>query len=287
MLITMNDLLKVAQKNRFAVGAFNIGNSELLRSVMETAVENNSPVILAIHPSELDYLTDHFIKFCIDYAQESPVPVVIHLDHGNSIEYIIRSIRLGFTSVMIDGSHLSLNENIKLTRNVSRLAHMVGVSVEAELGTIGTISNNMGGNVSDINYTDPNDAKIFVDQTDVDTLAVAIGTAHGIYPPNYVPKLRLDILQKIRSLVSIPLVLHGGSSNSDYEVQQAVKMGICKVNISSDMKTAFFRKMNEIMNENPKLYEPNQIFIKCIAEAKKVIKNKMELFDSVGKANLY
>lgn len=287
MLVTMKTLLEVAQKNHFAVGAFNIGNGELLRSVMEAAEENHSPVILEIHPSELDYLTDHFLKFCIDYAEKSSVPVVIHLDHGSSIEYIVRSIRLGFTSVMIDASQQSMEKNIELTSEVTRIAHIVNVSVEAELGTIGNIGSNMEGGVSNITYADPKEAKLFVDQTGVDTLAVAIGTAHGIYPSGYVPKLQLDLLQKIRDTISIPLVLHGGSSNPDSEVRQAIKMGICKVNISSDMKTAFFRKMNEIMSENHNLYEPNQIFVKCIDDAKKVIKQKMELFDSVGKAGLY
>lgn len=287
MLMNMKELLSVAKTNKFAVGAFNIGNGELLRSVMEAAEENNSPVILEIHPDELNFVTDYFIKYCLEYALRSPVPVVIHLDHGANINQVMKAISLGYTSVMIDGSSLPLDENIKLAKTVVNLAHMVNVSVESELGTIGSIGNSYDSGVSEITYVNPEDAYRFVKETGVDTLAVGIGTAHGRYPKGYVPKLQLDLLKKITNKVDIPLVLHGGSSNPDSEVKRAVELGICKVNISTDMKMAFFKKLNEVMNKNPNLYEPNDIFIDCIAEAKKLITFKMNLFNSVGKASLY
>lgn len=283
MLMNMKELLSIAQKNKFAVGAFNIGNGELLRSVMEVAEENNSPVILEIHPDELNFETDYFIKYCIEYALRSFVPVVIHLDHGATLNQVMKAIQLGFTSVMIDGSLLKLEDNIKLTKKVVELAHLVNVSVEAEIGTIGNISNEVSG----ITFAKSEDVCEFVKETGVDTLAIGIGTAHGIYPKGYVPKLQLGILQKIKEKVDIPLVLHGGSSNPDSEVEKAVELGICKVNLSSDMKTAYFRKLKEVMSKNPDLYEPFDIFPDCIKEAKKVVAYKMNLFHSVGKACLY
>jgi fructose-bisphosphate aldolase, class II len=287
MLINMKELLKVSQKNKFAVGAFNIGNGELLRTVMDTAVGKSAPVILAIHPTELDFVTDHFICFCRRYAYESKIPVVIHLDHGATMEQVLHAIKCGFTSVMIDGSLLPYEENIALTKQVVDIAHAINVSVEGELGTIGQTGESIEGGTTEIVYTNPETAKDYVERTGIDSLAVAIGTAHGIYPKAMIPKLRLDLLSKIAANVSIPLVLHGGSSNPDNEISQAVSLGVCKVNISSDMKYAFYKKAREILNENPSMLEPNAIYPKCMEEAKKVIEHKMDLFHSINKAGLY
>lgn len=236
MLITMKELLAVAYKNKFAVGAFNIGNGEFLRAIMETAEENDSPVILAIHPSELDFLTDSFVAYCRDIANKSRVPVVIHLDHGGNTAQVIRAIRCGFTSVMIDASTQPFEENIRITKEAVDIAHSVGVSVEAELGTVGQAEGSMEGGHDEILYTDPLEAKEFVERTGIDSLAVAIGTAHGMYPKDRVPKLQLGRLKEIASQVSVPLVLHGGSDNSPDEVAASIHLGISKVNISTEMK---------------------------------------------------
>ena len=287
MLMNMKELLAVADKNEFAVPAFNIGSEAILKGVVESANEKNAPVILAIHPTELEFLGDSFIKTCIEEAHKSPVPMVIHLDHGGKFEEILRAIRCGFTSVMIDASHMSYEDNIAITKKVVEVAHPLNVSVEAELGTIGTTGESYEGGADDIIYTDPAQAKDFIEKTGIDTLAVAIGTAHGIYPKDKKPELKLDLLKTIRDTVDIPLVLHGGSSNPDEEIAQSVKIGISKINISSDIKFAFYKKCREVVSENPGWIEPNAIYPPCIKAMREVVEFKMQLFNDIDKAKLY
>lgn len=286
MLLTMKELLDVAKKNKFAVGAFNVADSTFLRCVIEEAEALDSPAIIAIHPSEHEFLTNEFFEYVRTRALNSKVPLVLHLDHGGSLKDVVRAINCGFTSVMIDGSTLSYEENAAQTSEVIKIAHTVGISVEAELGTIGQTGNSIEGGVTKITYTDVEQAKDFVKRTGVDTLAVAIGTAHGIYPKEFKPQLQLDLLKKISEEVNIPLVLHGGSSNPDKEIKESVKLGISKVNISSDMKFAYFEKVKEILNSK-EVWDPNMLYPECMEEAKKVIRHKMELFGSIEKASLY
>lgn len=288
MLISGKEILKVANENKFAVPAFNAGSGQLLDAVMQACEETKSPVMIAIHPDELKFLTDSFVAQVKYFANNSNVPVCIHLDHGASYEQVIHAIQLGFTSVMIDASHLSFEENIEVTKKVVSIAHPVGVSVEAELGTIGDTGNTVEGGVSEVIYTDPSTAQEFLERTGVDSLAIAIGTAHGIYPKNMKPELKLDILKKTSDLTDIPLVLHGGSSNPDNEIQEAVKLGINKINISSDIKIAFTNKLREVLEgEDNEAREPNVLFPSCIEETKKIAVEKIKLFNSVDKANLY
>ena len=255
---------------------------------MQACEETESPVMIAIHPDELSFLTDSFVDQVKYYANHSKVPVCIHLDHGASFEQVIHAIQLGFTSVMIDASHKSYEDNIAITKKVVEAAHAVGVSVEAELGTIGDTGNSIEGGVTEVIYTDPEVAQDFIEKTNVDSLAIAIGTAHGIYPKNMKPKLRLDILQEIEKLVEIPLVLHGGSSNPDEEISQSVKLGINKINISSDIKIVFANKLKEILAaSDSEIREPNVMFPECMKETKKVAIDKIKLFNSEGKAKLY
>ncbi|WP_373243206.1 ketose-bisphosphate aldolase [Megamonas funiformis] len=286
MLYNMKELLAIAKENKFAVPAFNIGSLEILRAVMEVAEETNSPVILEIHPLEIEYLTDPFVLTVKEYAHKSKVPVVIHMDHGSNIYDVMRSIKNGYTSVMIDASNLPYEENVALTKQVVELAHKVNVSVEAEIGTIGAMNYETEG-VDNVLYTDPEQAKDFVKRTGIDCLAVAIGTAHGLYPKNFTPKLNLELLKILNKEVNIPLVLHGGSGNPDEEVTASVSLGVSKVNISSDVKSVFFKKCHELLNENPNQYEPCDLFPKCIDEAKKVIYHKLNVLNTIGKANLY
>ena len=286
MLYNMKELLTIAKENKFAVPAFNIGSLEILRAVMEVAEETNSPVILEIHPLEIEYLTDPFVLTVKEYAHKSKVPVVIHMDHGSNIYDVMRSIKNGYTSVMIDASNLPYEENVALTKQVVELAHKVNVSVEAEIGTIGAMNYETEG-VDNVLYTDPEQAKDFVKRTGIDCLAVAIGTAHGLYPKNFTPKLNLELLKILNKEVNIPLVLHGGSGNPDEEVTASVSLGVSKVNISSDVKSVFFKKCHELLNENPNQYEPCDLFPKCIDEAKKVIYHKFNVLNTIGKANLY
>lgn len=288
MLISGKEILSVANQHGFAVPAFNAGSGQLLEAVMQACEELQSPVMIAIHPDELSFLTDSFVDQVKYYANHTKLPVCIHLDHGASYEQVIHAIQLGFTSVMIDASHLPYEENVAITQKVVAAAHPVGVSVEAELGTIGDTGNSIEGGVTEVIYTDPDVAQDFVERTGTDSLAVAIGTAHGIYPKNIKPHLRHDILEEITKKVSIPLVLHGGSSNPDEEITKAVKMGINKINISSDIKIVFANRLREQLNSgDSEMREPNVLFPPCMLETKKVAEDKIRLFNSANKAQLY
>ena len=288
MLISGKEILSVANQHGFAVPAFNAGSGQLLEAVMQACEELQSPVMIAIHPDELSFLTDSFVDQVKYYANHTKLPVCIHLDHGASYEQVIHAIQLGFTSVMIDASHLPYEENVAITQKVVAAAHPVGVSVEAELGTIGDTGNSIEGGVTEVIYTDPDVAQDFVERTGTDSLAVAIGTAHGIYPKNIKPHLRHDILEEITKKVSIPLVLHGGSSNPDEEIAKAVKMGINKINISSDIKIVFANRLREQLNSgDSEMREPNVLFPPCMLETKKVAEDRIRLFNSANKAQLY
>lgn len=285
MLLNMKELLAAANKNNFAVPAFNISSYAMFNGIMEASEEKKAPVIIAIHPDELSHIGVDVIKAIRERAFKASVPVCIHLDHGASFEQVILAIQSGYTSVMIDGSSLPFEENIEICKRVVETAHSVGVSVEGELGTIGT-TDSVEVTTTEIIYTKPDDAVKFVAETNVDTLAIAIGTSHGLYPKGMKPKLELDLLKEIKSKVSIPLVLHGGSNNSDSEIGKAVALGVNKINISSDIKAAYYDKMREVLRDLS-LREPNMIEPECIKAMKQVAYHKIELFCADGKAELY
>lgn len=286
MLMNMKDLLKVANKHYFAVPAFNIGTGQILNGVMDTCEKLKAPVILAIHPNELHFQGASFIKMCIDRANKSFLPVVIHLDHSD-FGPICEAVQAGFTSVMIDASHLPFEENMDITKKVCEFAHPLGVSVEGELGTIGTTEGDTEGGANTILYTKPDDAVKFVEETGVDTLAIAIGTSHGLYPAGMQPKLRQDILSEIKAkLPDTPLVLHGGSGNKDEEIAEAVKRGINKINISSDIKDAFYQRLR-ITLQDPKIREPFDLYPDSVAAMNEVVEHKIRLFNDDDKLKYY
>ena len=258
----------------------------ILKGVMHTCEEMQAPVIIAIHPDELSFVEDSFVKAVIEEAHKATVPVCIHLDHGSKFEQVLRAIQDGFTSVMIDGAHLPLEENIAITKKVVEVAHPVNVSVEAELGTIGTADDYGEAGSKEIIYTEVDDAVKFIKETDIDCLAIAIGTAHGLYPKDRKPKLALDRLQEIKANVSIPLVLHGGSGNPDEEIAQSVKLGVNKINISSDIKDAFYQKCRQVLQDKA-LREPMAIYPECIDAMNEVVRHKINLFDDADKAKYY
>lgn len=286
MLINMKEMLNVAKSNKFAVGAFNISDANQFKAVVEAAEEQNAPAIIAIHPDELSFVTNDFCEYVKKRVGKSPVPFVLHLDHGGSIDDVMQAVRCGFTSVMIDGSLLEYEKNVEVTKQVVELVKPLAISVEGELGTIGNTGNSIEGGVSEITYTKTEDAQDFVSRTGIDSLAVAIGTAHGIYPKDFVPELQIDLLKKIVDCVDIPIVLHGGSSNKDEEISKAVLTGVQKINISSDLKAAYINKCKEVLSQD-EIWEPNQIFPPCIEAAKALVIEKMTLFHSIGKAELY
>lgn len=286
MLYTMKELLKVAKDNQFAVPAFNICSYDMLKAIMEEVERLNAPVILEIHPDEIAYLNDEFVAAVRAYAHKSKVPVVIHLDHGGKVSDVLRAIRNGYTSVMIDASLQSFDDNIKITKEVVALAHEVDVSVEAEIGTIGNNGSAEGG-AANIIYTDPEQAKQFVAETNIDTLAIAIGTAHGLYPKDKTPKLNIELLKELNETIDLPFVLHGGSGNPDKEISEAVKYGVAKVNLSSDLKSVFFDALREILNENPEMYEPNMIYPYANQKVQEVVKHKMTILNTIDQAKCY
>jgi fructose-bisphosphate aldolase, class II len=286
MLTTGKVILDVAHEHSFAVPAFNISDYAMFLGIIDISEEKNAPVILGIHPDEVQHVGVEMIAAVTQRAHRSSVPIAIHWDHGASYEQILTAIHAGFTSVMIDGSMLPFEENIAISRKVVHAAHTVGLSVEGELGTIGQTDSQAEGGSDTIIYTNPDDALTFVESTAVDSLAVAIGTYHGIYPTTMKPELKLDLLKLIKDKVDIPLVLHGGSNNPDDEIAEAVKLGINKINISSDIKVAYHMKMREVLADQS-LREPLIIQPPCIEAMKVVAGQKIDLFDTAGKASLY
>ena len=285
MLMNMKELLAVANEHYFAVPAFNISDYNMFNGIMEASEEKNSPVIIAIHPDELSHIKPEMVQGIRARIHNSKIPAVIHLDHGASFEQVISAIQAGFTSVMIDASTQPYETNIAVCQKVCEAAHAVNVSVEGELGTIGNIDSTETG-ANDILYTDPQQAKDFIEQTGIDCLAIAIGTSHGIYPKDKKPELRIDVLDEIKKIVTAPLVLHGGSSNKDSEIAKSVEHGVNKINISSDIMAAYYKKMREVLADEG-LREPNQIQPPCLEAMKEVAYQKIELFQADGKADLY
>ena len=286
MLTTGTYLLDVANKHSFAVPAFNISDWAMSQGIFEISEEKGAPLIVAIHPDELRHTGVDLMPAIVQRAHKSSVPVAIHLDHGTTYEQILLGIQSGFTSVMIDGSMLPFEENMALTKRAVEAAHAVGVSVEGELGTIGKTDGEAEDGTASIIYTDPGDAVLFVQETGVDSLAVAIGTCHGIYPSWMKPEIKLDLLQEIKARIDVPLVLHGGSGNPDFEIAESVKLGINKINISSDIKVAYHRKMREVLKDEG-LREPLSIQPACVAAMKITAAQKIDLFEARDKAALY
>lgn len=286
MLLTGSQILDVAASENFAVPAFNISDYSMMNAVFEVCEEKQAPHIIAIHPDEVAHIGRYVLPAIIDRARTSSVPAAIHWDHGGTFEQSLQAIQYGFTSVMIDASLLPFEDNVELSRRVAEVAHAVGVSVEAELGTIGKTDSYAESGTDDIIYTVPADAVRFVEETGVDSLAVAIGTRHGLYPAELTPELKLDLLDELDAAVDIPLVLHGGSNNPDDEIAQACRRGINKVNISSDIKVAYYTAMREVLGDLGHR-EPNVIQPPCEAALKVVAAQKIDLFGAAGMASSY
>ncbi len=282
-LVTTKKLLLDAQKNGYAVGAFNVENMEMVQAVVEAAEELHSPVILQTTPSTVKYAdVDFFFANVKTAAEKAAVPVVMHLDHGNSFDLAMKAFRAGYTSIMIDGSHESFEDNIAVTKAVVNACHPADVPVEAELGKVGGKEDDLEGGDGNP-YTDPMEAKAFVEATGVDSLAVAIGTAHGVYKG--IPKLDVERLSEIRNVVSVPLVLHGTSGVPDEAVKECIKRGICKVNYATDLRIAFSKGVNEVLKENPEVFDPKKYNARGREEVKKYVMDKIRVCGSAGKAD--
>ncbi|MCC3865904.1 class II fructose-1,6-bisphosphate aldolase [Terrisporobacter petrolearius] len=281
-LVTTKKMLLDAQKNGYAVGAFNVENMEMVMAVVSAAEETKSPVIMQTTPSTVKYADfDYFYANVKVAAQKANVPVAIHLDHGNSFELAMKAYRTGYTSIMIDGSHSSFEENIALTKSVVDVCKNGNVPVEAELGKVGGKEDDLDG--GDGGYTDPLEAREFVRRTGADSLAISIGTAHGVYKGE--PKLDLNRLSQIREVVDIPLVLHGTSGVPDEIVTECVNRGICKVNYATDLRIAFTKGVKKVLEENSDTIDPKKYNSQGREEVKEYVKSKMIVVKSAGQAN--
>lgn len=280
-LVTTKELFQDAQKNGYAIGAFNVENMEMVQAVVAAAEELKSPVIMQTTPSTLKYAdADYFYANVACAAKKASVPVVMHLDHGSSFDLAVKAFRAGYTSIMIDGSHSVFEENIAITKSVVDVCHPGNVPVEAELGKVGGKEDDLDGGAG--GYTVPEEAAEFVERTNVDSLAVAIGTAHGVYKG--IPKLDIDRLAEIRKLVSIPLVLHGTSGVPDDAVRECIKRGICKVNYATDLRIAFSEGVKEVLSANPDVFDPKKYNAVGRDKVKSYVMNKILVCGSNGKA---
>ncbi len=259
-LVNTKKMLNDAKSNGYAVGAFNIHNLETLKAVVKAAYEMNSPLILQTTPGTIKYAGEDYIAAIAKVASEKyDIPIALHLDHGNSFDIVVRCLKAGYTSVMFDGSMLSYEQNVAATKKVVEIAHAVDVTVEAELGNIVGVEDDMYVN-EDINaFTDPKMATDFVEKTGIDSLAIAIGTAHGLYKGEV--RLDFDRLKEIRRLIDIPLVLHGASGVPDNLVRKAIEFGINKLNIATELKIPFANAIKEIFENSPTESDPRKYLL--------------------------
>jgi fructose-bisphosphate aldolase class II len=282
-LVPVAQLLKQAEAGFYAVGAFNCNNMEIVQAIVAAAEAEGAPVIMQASQGAIKYAGIEYIAAMARLAAgRASVPVALHLDHGTSFEQVVQCIRHGFSSVMIDGSSLPLAENIALTRQVVAVARAVGVSVEAELGKIGGTEDNITVSEREALFTDPDEAEVFVRETGVDSLAVAVGTAHGRYRGT--PELDFPRLQKIRSKVNIPLVLHGSSGVPDDAVKEAIRLGVRKVNIDTNIREAFILSMRQVLLSNPGEIDPRKVLGPAREAAVEVIRKKIRIFGSSNRA---
>ncbi len=279
MLVTGKEILQKAHKEGYAVGAFNTSNLEMTRAVIEAAEEEKSPVIIQTSQSAITYAGSEEMAMIVrQLAEKASVPVALHLDHGTDWDVVMQCLRNGWTSVMFDGSKYDFEQNIDITKQVIAIAHPMGVSVEAELGKIGGVEDHVKVDEKDATMTDPAEAVEFVEKTGVDYLAIAIGTAHGVYKGD--PELDFDRLKDIKSRLNMPIVLHGASGVAEEDIKKAVSLGVNKINIDTDLRQAFQKAMHKIVKEKPDVYDPRKMLQPTSEAIKEVVKTKIHMFGS-------
>lgn len=278
-LVTLRDIMADANQNNYAVGSFNVINSDMIRGVILAAEQENSPAILSLAEVHCNFVSFDIIgEIMLKEAKLAKVPIAVHLDHGLNFSLIVKAMKLGFTSVMFDGSHLSFDGNVRQTKEIVKIAKALNISVEAELGKI-------DGYDKENDYTEPIKAKDFAEKTEIDALAVAFGTAHGIYSTE--PILDLELLKKIKSVAAMPLVMHGGSGLYDSIYTQVINCGINKINyftyLSKDVSDILRAKINSLYETGKNIYY-HDISQWTIAAVKEHVANMMRVFRSSGKA---
>jgi fructose-bisphosphate aldolase, class II len=282
-LVSMVELLEKAQKEHYAVGAFNCNNMEIVQAIVAAAEAEQAPVIIQASQGAIKYAGIEYITALTKIAAEkAKVPIALHLDHGTSFAQVMQCARNGFSSVMIDGSKLPLEENIALTNKVIEAVRPLGLSVEAELGKIGGTEDDITVSEREALFTDPVEAEHFVQATKVDALAIAIGTAHGQYKGT--PKLDFERLSEIKKRVTTPIVLHGSSGVPDDALREAISRGVCKVNIDTNIREAFVLAARQVLEGNPKEIDPRKMLGPAREAAIAIIREKIRTFGSNGKA---
>jgi fructose-bisphosphate aldolase class II len=285
--VTTKEMLKEAQKGRYGIGAFNANNMEIIQAIIETAEEEKSPVILQASQGAIKYAgLDMIVAIVKIMAEKADVPVALHLDHGTDYYQNIKCLRAGFTSLMYDGSKLPFDENVKMTKKVVEMAHACDIPVEAELGQIGKMGDSDEPGVALDRVKEsmavPEEAVKFVKLTEIDFLAAAVGTIHGCRTP--FAKLDIPRIEKIRELTGVPLVLHGASGADDEEIKKGIAAGICKINIDTRIRMQFTEKMREVIKTNPQEIDPRKILGPAKEAAKEIIRDRIRVFGSSGKA---
>lgn len=281
-IISTKYLLLDAQARGYAVPAFNIHNAETIQAILEVCAELRSPVILAGTPGTFKHIAfEEIYALCSAYSASYRMPLALHLDHHESLDDIRRKVQVGVRSAMIDGSHLPFDDNVRLVASVVEYCHRHDCSVEAELGRLGGVEDDMATDDEQAFMTDPQEARRFVAQTGVDSLAVAIGTAHGLYTQR--PKIDFQRLAAIRDVVSVPLVLHGASDVPDEFVRRAIALGVCKVNVATELKIAFAGAVKQWFADHPQGNDPRYYLRVGMDAMKEVVRNKISLCGSAGK----
>lgn len=300
-LVNTKEMFKKAYKNKYAIGAFNINNMEIIQGIMAAVNNLSAPVILQASAGARKYAGPVYLRKLVEAAvEENDIPMALHLDHGNSFEICKNCIDSGFTSVMIDGSALSFEKNMEITKKVSDYAHKYGVSVEGELGSLAGIEENISVSSEKSFYTDPNQVEEFVKNTNVDSLAIAIGTSHGAYKfkPGQKPTLKFDILEEIeKKLPEFPIVLHGASSVVPEFVEEinkfgghlekaigipeemlrkAAEMAVCKINVDSDLRLAITAKIRRFLYEKPENFDPRNYLSPARKAVQEIVEHKIK-----------
>ena len=307
-LVTTKEMFEKSMKENFAIGAFNINNMELIQGIIDAAKEENSPVILQASASAIKYARINYLMKMVEAAvEEAEIPIAIHLDHGPDFETCKMCIDAGFTSVMIDGSKYDFEENIRITKQVVDYAHERGVVVEAELGKLAGIEDDVNVSEEDSMFTDPDQAKEFVERTGCDSLAIAIGTSHGAYKFKGEAKLRFDILKEIKNRIpNTPIVLHGASTVipelvetcnkyggdipgakgvPDEKLHEASIKGVSKINVDTDLRLAMTSEIRKILAEEPSAFDPRKYLTPAREKIKETVKHKIKnVFGSSNKA---
>jgi fructose-bisphosphate aldolase class II len=286
-LVTSKEMLIDAQKNNYAVGAFNANNMEIVQAIIETAEEERSPVIVQASQGAIKYAgLDMIVSMVKSLAEKASVPVVLHLDHGTDYYQNILCLRAGFTSLMFDGSKLPFDENVAMTRKVVEMAHVCDVPVEAEIGQIGKMDASDEPGVARERIkefmADPEEAARFVKMTEIDSLAAAVGTIHGCQ--EQIAQLDIPRIEKIRDLTGVPLVLHGASGASDEEIKKGIAAGISKINIDTRIRMAFTRAARDFLNQNPDEIDPRKMLGPAKEAAKEVIRGRIRVLGSNNQA---